>query len=485
MILHEIPGNLAGFGLREINLYPYLTWVFYGALLFFSPFWMRTEKRLFTLFLITLVFETAFLIDLGFFVRPSYVMGLILVVRTFAHGVTFPGRYFVLLILLAFSGIVGIFLNLDLIGAATSGESRATFLRPLIQLGQLTAMILIAISVFTILKQRGYFKHAVRVLHWLAVAVAVYAVYEVVAIYLHLPYLNLDSQLSEYWYLNFGAAEKPFFRPRVTFIEPIELNNFQMLGIASSLVYRILYNVPWRRYWPFLFLQLTVLIGTFSRSTLLTLFVVIPVSILFYPRKVRTAMGFLFSRFGPLLLALPVFFVLYFTFTLNVIKVKEMGPVGQIFFERFAYIKDEQLGITILGRPTAVKEVMKLVDDGRLSFGLGIGNEANWLGGVWGTSSIYSQVLFYSGIFGVSFFSLFIGSILYELFWNYRRKAADILYRRVNWIFFIGFLGMMVQRLAFSGLLTDTYLWVAFALCIYLGQLNKSDDLVLVEKKDV
>lgn len=477
MILHDIPGDLGGFGLREINLYPYLTWIFYGALLFFSPCWMKTEKRLFTLFLVTLAFETAFLIDVGFFVRPSYIIGLILAIRTFAHGVTFPGRYIALLILLAFLGIVGIFLNLDLIGAATSGESRATFLRPIIQIGQFVTMILIAISVFTILKRAGYFRHTVRVLHWLSVAVAVYAVYEIIAIYFNLPYLNLDSQLSEYWYLNFGAAEKPFFRPRVTFIEPIELNNFQMLGIASSLVYRMLYNVPWRRYWPFLFLQLAVLIGTFSRSTLLTLFVLIPVFFLFYPRKVRTAMGFLFSRFGPLLLALSVFFILYFTFTLNLTKVKEMGPIGQIFFERFAYIGDKQLGITILGRPTAVKEVKKLVDDGRLSFGLGIGNEANWLGGVWGTASIYSQVLFYSGIFGISIFLLFIGSILYEIFRNYRRKLADILYQRVNWIFFIGFLGMMVQRLAFSGLLTDTYLWVAFGLCIYLGQVKRIDEL--------
>src|SRR3989338_7405370 len=196
--------ELGGFGLREINLYPYLTWVFYGTLLFLSPFWMRKEKRLFTFFLITLIFETAFVIDIGFFVRPSYIIGLILTIRTIVRGLVFPWKYAVFLALFVLTGIASIFLNLDLIGGATSGESRATFFRPLIQSIQLITMIFITMTTFTILKKGQYFRHTIRVLHWLSVAVAIAAFYELAAIYFHLPYLNLNNMLPEYWYPRFG-----------------------------------------------------------------------------------------------------------------------------------------------------------------------------------------------------------------------------------------------------------------------------------------
>lgn len=465
-----IPADLGGYGLREINLYPYLTWIFYGVLLFLSPYWMRSEKRLFTLFLITLVFETAFLIDAGFFVRPAYIVGIIFLVRTLVHGVTFPRRYSLLLALFVFFGVVGIFLNADLIGAAISGETRATFLRPVIQLSQLVTMMLIAIAVFTVIKKRGYFVHTIRVFHWISVAVAIAAVYELLAIYFNLPYINLNNMVPHYWYPRFGAAAAPIFRARVTFIEPIELNNFQIFGITCSLVYRFIAHIPWRRYAPLLFLQVVVLIGGFSRSTIMVVFALVPILLFFYPRKARSAAGFLFNKFAPLVVALPLIFIIYFVFTLTPQRVESFGTVGRIAFERFAFMRHEELGITVLGRPTAVKEVRELSDDGRLPFGVGIGNEANWRGGVWGTASIYNQVIIASGVAGISIFLLFIGSIFLDLFRNYRRKTAGALYQRVQWIFFIGLLGIMGQRLAFSGLFTDTYLWVAFALCIYLGQ---------------
>lgn len=472
-----IPTDLAGYGLKEINLYPYLIWAFYGALLFFSPFWMRTGRRLFTLFLITLVFETAFVVDLGFFVRPAYVIGLILVIKTAAGGLSFPWKYTVLLGLFVFTGIGSIFLNLDLIGAASSGELRATFLRPLIQVGQLTVMILIAMATFTILKKGQYFPHAIRILHWLSVVVAVSAIYEIAAIYLHLPYLNLNNMLPEYWYPRFGIQDFTIFRARVTFIEPIELNNFQILGIASSLAYRVLYQIPWRRYWPLITVQLLVLLGTFSRSTILTVSVLMPLFFLLYPRHIRSVLGFFADRWLRVLTVGAIIVLIVYSATRTPEQVKQSGVVSQAVLTRLILHKSKADVIKPWGRAGAVDEIQPLIEGGRLAFGVGLGNDANWKGGIGGSFNLYNQIILYTGVIGLGIFFIFVVSILYGLFRNYLKRSSDLLSRRINFIFFIGFLGILVQRLSFSGLLNDTYLWVAFALCIYLGQVKRSDEL--------
>ncbi|MBI2552396.1 hypothetical protein HYW17_03815 [Candidatus Uhrbacteria bacterium] len=456
--------------LREINLYPYLTWVFYGALLFFSPYWMRKEKRLFTLFLITLIFETAFVIDIGFFVRPSYVIGLILAIRTVARGLTFPWKYALFLALFVLTGIAGIFLNLDLIGAATSGESRATFLRPLIQSGQLIMMIFITMTTFAILKKGQYFRHTIRVLHWLSVAVALAALYELAASYFHLPYLNLNNMVPYYWYSGFGTASGYYiFRARVTFIEPIELNNFQILGIMSSLVYRVLYQIPWKKYWPLLVLQLLVLLGTFSRSTILTISVLAPLFFLLYPRRVKTALGFFTDRWIRVLTVGALIFLIVYAGTMTPEEVKQSNPVSQALLTRLILHKTKYDEIKPWGRAGAVEEIQPLIENQRLAFGVGLGNDANWKGGIGGSYNLYNQIILYTGVIGLSIFFVFIGSIIYGLFRNYRRRSTDLDFRKINWIFMLGLVGILVQRLSFSGLLNDTYLWVAFGLCIYLG----------------
>ncbi len=463
--------------LQEINLYPYLLWIFYGTLLFLSPFWLKTEKRVYTLFLITLILETALVIDLGFFVRPSYIVGLILVVRTAVHGLKFPGKYVVLLMLFVLTGIAGIFLNMDLIGAVSSGESRATFLRPPIQVGQLIAMILIAISVFTILRRGEYFRHTVRVLHWLSVAVAFSALYELAAIYLHLPYINLNNMLPHYWYPGFGTSTIYIFRARVTFIEPIELNNFQLLGIASSLVYRVLYQIPWRRYWPFITVQLLVLLGTFSRSTTLTVAVLAPLFFLFYPRHIKSMLGFFADRLMRVLIVGALVLLVVYGATRTSEDVRQSNVVSQTVLTRLILHRSKTNEIKLWGRSNTYREIQPLVDGQRLAFGVGLGNDANWKGGIGGSYSIYSQIILYTGVIGLSVFFLFVISILCELFRNYLKRSSGQNFQQIHWIFIVGFLSMLIQRLAFSGLLNDTYLWVTFAICIYLGQVKRSRDL--------
>lgn len=463
-----------GLGLLEVNLYPYITWLFYGVLLLTSPYWLKQNRRLFTLFLISLPLESALIIDLGFFVRPSYVIGLILVLKTAIKGLHFPARYTILLILFSLIATVGIFLNLDLIGAAAGEESRATFLRPVIQLGQLTTLILIAISVFTLLNRESFFRQAMRVLHFVSVGVALYAIWEIAAIYFNLPYLNLDYMRPSYWYIGFGTPSGYVFRPHATFIEPIELNNFQFLGIASSLAYRVLYNKRGWRYWGLFLIQLVVLLGSFSRSTMITFVALAPIFILFYPRQVKSAMGFLFDKTARFAIVILAIIIIAYGFTATSEVIKQASPLKQILYSRIVASRDHKtLGFSKFGRADAPTEIKPLLEQGKLGLGVGLGNEANWRG-LGGMASLYNQILIYSGLVGLIVFIIFIGSISYNLFRNYLNRLNDIVFRKVCLIFFIGFLAMLIQRLSFSGLLTDTYLWVAFAFCIYLGQHKKA-----------
>lgn len=461
-----------GFSLQEINLYPYITWAFYGAFLLFTPFLMRHEKNLFTMFLVSLVFESALLIDVGFFIRPSYIIGLILILKTAAcRGIKFPARYVVLLALFVLTGVAGIFLNLDLVGAAQSGEARATFIRPIIQMGQLVTLILIVVSVFTLLRRERFFRHTVRVLHFVSVGIALYAIWEIVAIYFNLPYLNLDSMRQSYWYIGFGTPLLYIFRPHATFIEPIELNNFLFLGIASSFAYRMLYNKRGWKYWGLFLIQLVVLFGSFSRSTMITIALLTPFLSLFYPRRLKSVVGFVFDRAFRFFLVVVILIVSLYILILTPEGMRQKSPVEQVLFSRLVLNRTHKtLGFSSFGRADALGDIQSLADAGRLGFGVGIGNEANWWGGVGGTANLYNQIIIYTGVIGLGIFFIFLGSIFYGLFRNYWRSQNNLIFRQINLIFFIGFLGMIVQRLSFSGLLTDTYLWVAFALCIYLGQ---------------
>ncbi len=475
------------FTLQEINLYPYLAWAFYIILLVLTPFLFQRPRLLFILFLASLPFEAGLLLDVGFFIRPSYVLGMLFIIKTFFCGIHFPRR--AVLIIGAFFGfaLLSLLLNLDLIGRFVGMETRATVYRPLLQLGQLSTMLLVMVSVYTLLKRDTLFPQAVRVMHWVSVTVALYAIWEVTAIYLHLPYLNLNNHLPEFWYIKFGIPNGPLiFRPRVTFIEPIELNNFLLFGITCSLIYRLVYNRRGWRYWLTLAVQLIPLFGAFSRSTLLTLFVLVPVFTFFYPRTGARGPVKFFTRQSVRMTTVVLFmFILFRAFTLTPEAYESVGTVSSILYSRFARFHSISIGaeLSILGRTGALEEAQLLARDGRIWFGVGPGNEVSWWGGTGSFYSLYSQLVMNFGLVGLTIFLFFVGQVLSRLLINAWRRNWDIHGRQAQWIFFIGLSAILVQRLAFPGLLTDTYFWVALAFAMYVGHYPVRRSIALPERK--
>ena len=240
--------------------------------------------------------ESSFNIEAGFFVRVPYITGMIIILNALRRGLDVPNKYVLLLFLFIIIAAVSIFANIDLVGMTKQKAARATFLRPVIQLIQLSVLVLVLCSTVTLLKKYNCFKTFIMVMHWVSFSVALYAVYEILSRYLHLPFINLNNDLDSYWYLgNF------FPRPRSTFMEPINMNNFQFFGIACSLIYKELYQQNNIKIWLIILIQLVVLVSSFSRSTLLILSVLLPMTIIFYPRdKARTMGQYFIRKLGPM-----------------------------------------------------------------------------------------------------------------------------------------------------------------------------------------
>jgi len=451
------------FGLKEIYLYPYLNWVFYIFLVYLVIKFKSNKEKLFYIFIISLVLESAFIVDVGFFVKVNHIAGILLIFIAARFGFKIPAKYILLLSLFFIIAVVSILVNFDLAGLATIDVSRANFMRPVIQLTQFSILTLIMCSVITLLKKYNNFKQTMHFMHWISVIVALYATYEVASCVFHLPFINLNNDLPSYWYMG-----NVFPRPRSTFYEPINLNNFQFFGIACSLIYRQLYHKNDITFWVAFLLQVLVLIGSFSRSTLLVLAVVLPLMLIFYPQKRgRDIFPFLLKQCGIIVAVLFVVFFIVINFTKFSSDSKNSKRMDQILYSRMQNISEQ---LSILGRKNAINEVMDLYHDNRILLGIGIGNGPNWRGTVSTFSSMYNQIFIYTGIIGFTIFMLFLSLILFALFRNYFISGNTLINRRINFTFFVGLLAMLTQRLSFAGFLTDTYLWTAFAVGIYIEQ---------------
>lgn len=453
------------FGLREINLYPYLNYLFYFFFFCFLIRYRRDIKKLFYLFVITLVFESAFIIDVGFFVKANHIAAIMLIVMAARFGFVCPIQYRLVLCGFFVVAITSILINIDLVGAATLESPRANFLRPVIQLMQFSVLALTMCSMVTIFVKCDNFKETMCCVHWLSVIVALYAIYEVAACFLHLPFLNLNNDLSSYWYLGI-ASHFPMFRPRSTFYEPINLNSFQFFGIACSLIYRELYKKEGIKYWGLFLVQFAVLILSFSRSTLLIVPVVAVMFWVLYPRKPEEDWRLFTFKKG---LKLAVIFLCIGGVALLFFKgfpgLGREHAVNKIFFGRFLSMNQD---VSIAGRAGALQEIKELSHDGKIVLGIGMGNEFNWRTSGTSVASFYNQILVYTGAIGLCLFILFLVLIFCGLFRNIFDTTNTFMHKKINLIYLSGLLAMMVQRLVFAGFLTDTYLWAALACGIYV-----------------
>jgi len=455
------------FGLKEINLYPHLNWFFYTILTCLLFKYRGEKEKLYYLFITSLILESAFIIDVGFFVKVNHLVGILLILLAARLGFDLPSKFIGILSIYYITAIFSVAININLTDQAALSASRVTFLRPVIQLSQFSVLALIMVSVVSFLKKFNNLKQTVQWIHLLSIIVALYAIYEVLACFLHLPFINLNNDLPSYWYLGIDS-NFPMFRPRSTFYEPINLNNFQFFAIACSLIYKQLADKKGITYWGVFVIQLAVLLISFSRSTLLIIPVTAIIFFCFYPEnRPKTLPAFLVGRFfkfiSIVIVSLAFFSILYSS---NFLGIKETQTLKKVVTGRFRDLPEQ---ISIAGRKNAIIELKKLYNDNRFVFGFGMGNEFNWRPSGTGVTSFYNQIFLYTGVVGLMLFAIFLFLILFQLFRNGLHLSKDLTYRKINIIYFVGLLSMLTHRLSFAGFLTDTYLWSALAIGIYIG----------------
>lgn len=465
--------------LIDIYLYPYLNLFFYSILLFLIVKFIRNDRALFYIFIISLIFERSFLLDVGFFIRLSHIMAVLLMLVVISRGYAFKPepKYAVLLWAFFFVSIISVFVNFDLIGKAISSETRATFLRPVMQVVQLSVLILIVFFVVRFLHRYNNFGQTMRLIHWLGVAVSIYAIYEVMSIYFHLPFVNLNNDQPSYWYMGFPLRSGfSVFRPRSTFFEPLAFNNFLFFTMACSLIYRQLFDKRGIKYWSLFGIQLVALVISYSRSALAVLFVSGVILVLLYPLK-NTINVYDLKRLFQVCVKIAVvivFIIVSYNFILLDDYPDKAGTnrniVYQILLDRFYHLKEIPDTGSITHREGSKLEIKEVYDSGRWFLGIGLGNEANWRGGVGGFNNFYCQVFFYTGLVGITIFLWFMGLILFSLIRNYLDFRNGNLNKKISLIYFVGLLSVIVQRLVVVGLLTDVHLWVSFAIGIYIAK---------------
>ena len=448
--------------LIEINLFPYINYIFYIIFLLLIVKHWNNSNKLFVVFLFSLILESAFIIDIGFFVKPNHIMGGVLIWQAGKVGFKFPAIDTAFLVVLVFTSWLSIVLNYDLLGVSEINTTRGSHFRPIIQLGQMIFLIMVMISYFSMQLRDNNFYQSMLYIHLVSVLVAIYALYEVISIYFHLPFIMLNNDLSSYWYMGFRHDGVQIFRPRSTFYEPINFNNFLFFGIACSMNYYELFNNILRKRQKMIYgltwlVLIMVLLGSFSRSTILTVICLIPISVILYPKNK-------ISNILKLSVFIPISLVLF-----------EMLGMYDVFFERFRNISEN---ISLLGRAGAIAEVSYIESLGRWIFGVGLGNAPSVRGSVSSFDSMYNQIYINIGFVGLVIYFCWIASIFIRMFANVIDKNNYIVSRKINAIFIVGFLGLCVQRLSFPGFLTDTYLWVAIGTSIFIAHNLKANKTI-------
>ena len=77
----------------------------------------------------------------------------------------------------------------------------------------------------------------------------------------------------------------------------------------------------------------------------------------------------------------------------------------------------------------------------------------------------------------------FLSIIFYGLFRNIIDKTNIFVNKKINLIYLLGLLAILVQRLVFAGFLTDTYLWTTFAVGIYIAKtFRENSQMVIVPR---
>jgi len=430
------------------------------------------------LMVVTLPMTAALVIDIGGSIRITYLFTLLAVALGFRTGsfkissgtiTTFCLHAYVVYALFSTTYT---FLIPD-IRALTVVGFRGSVFRSLIQFGQLALMVTVFHVILSYARSRARVERVCTLIFWSVFLASAFGLYEFLVFTFDLPFVNLhttpldtaegplslERRLIEDHFLGGmrSIVGVDVVRPRSFLSEPIEFASFLLFSVPFSVVAaQVSLTQGGRRLkMACVIVAVVLFLLANARAGFIAVAGVLPVLLIWAPdRKIRTRVVGTITGFLVLV-----------AFAIFPLLGAVGGISGLIEFVRSNY----EFIVSMAGREGGVNEPLQVFLVNPL-LGVGIGNHPFYLSSLtsYGTSvattgSIYASVLTELGILGFIFFLGFAGSIILGLLRLLRRRGEPRV-RKLAYAALISIVGVMISRAATSGLYTDSYLWVMWAL---------------------
>ena len=433
------------------------------------------------LMVVTLPMTAALVIDIGGSIRITYLFTLLAVVLGFRTGsfkissgtiTTFCLHAYVVYALFSTTYT---FLIPD-IRALTVVGFRGSVFRSLIQFGQLVLMVTVFHVILSYARSRVRVERVCTLIFWSMFLASAFGLYEFLVFTFDLPFVNLhttpldtaegplslEKRLIDDHFLGGmrSIAGVDVVRPRSFLSEPIEFASFLLFSVPFSVIAARVSSTQGRRQLKMacVFVAVVLFLLANARAGFVAVAGVLPVLLIWAPnaKTRRRVVGGI------------VGFLIFIGFAIFPLLGAVGGISGLIEFVRSNY----EFILSMEGRGGSLKagvnEPLQVFLVNPL-LGVGIGNYPFYLSlASYGTSvattgSIYASVITELGIVGSIFFLGFIGSIILGLL-RLLRRGRDPWLRGLAYGTLISIVGAMISRAATSGLYTDSYLWVMWAL---------------------
>jgi len=437
--------------------------------------------------ILTLPLLYGFAIDIGGTVRLTYLFTLLALVLGLQQGRLrkLPGdpASWLLVTFIAYALVSTVFTFWIDFSAPMEVEGfRLTPFRSLVSVGQLVLMGIAFFVAFNYLGSLEKLRRLFNLVFWSTALITLYGIYDFAAALFNLPFFSVFYQSSSVHYAG-GAADSSSFaaggiflpRPRSTLGEPLDLSIFLLFGISFSLAALSTDTRGLGNWWKkgVVGLEILLFFVANSRSSLLALLVVLPLSLFIGGRAYRRQLLLWGSG-------------VYLIFALVILPL-----AGGDFslFSPFSFYQERLQSVTYLaaaleGVPGAQGQIgrgytrqLEVFKENPI-LGVGFGNypfyafEKGTLIRLKPTFSMYMRLLTELGLLGTALFLLFVGRILWLLYKVITRMPNSSLapFARAA---LLGTVGVMIARVGLDGLNTDSYMWVMLGTGLAITQLAR------------
>ncbi|MGE5578385.1 MAG: O-antigen ligase family protein [Syntrophothermus sp.] len=471
---------VAGFGVSVFGYGVAMGLVLAIALI---PYALRSSFNAFQLVIATLPLEAAFVLEIGFTVRMAYLfLILTLFVMTATKSLSLPSTpldmpLVAYLSVAAFSVVQTIFFPPDEVGLLSSQALRGMSGRGMVQLFILGLMLLTFYLTVLFNRQPQSWRRSFGIYLTAATVAAIYGIYQIPAIYLDLPFRDINNALltratGKGEILAFWQTSRVWiYRARSTFQEPLNLANFllSVLPVVLALYLGAGRGKERVRLAAIAGVMFLALFFTFARGGWLSFLVAFAILLVGAPQRKKVGlMTLLLLGIGATGMTI---------FGLLTSQGSSLG-IAQLVLNRFDITPSD------MARLTYVTTMFDLFKE-HLLLGVGWGNLplhlANRLGlpvlvsahGVWW------QALGESGIIGF----VVLGWVVGAWYLTMLRTLSKV--RGTGWYYYIlGFIasltGMLVQYFSFGDRLS-MYVWFVMGMAIAIAKMTETGKIAGAE----